>query len=660
MRKIFFQIVVFSIFLTFSSSQVLADSAPLLKDGGANPSLVLPGTTVVYSVTYQDADGEIPKFVRVVTSEWTKDMTKVSGEYKNGARYEYRWSPKEGDQGREYHFEASDGVSEIKFPAYGGGTLAPPNVIDNQVIKSRLYLFKKESNQPIANIDLGNDPVVNVAISTDGSYWVAKTASAIYLFSGQNSTPDWKYQCTGGIVSADTTGWAAISSDGNYIAGGCHNGLYFFSKNSNKPLWSYLSNQGYTSVYNVAISAKGDYIALGTTAENNGGLLALFSKDSAQPLWAHRFNPGNVHGLAISADGDYIAAGTHCPDRKTYLFSRQSDQPLVEYVASEGSPVWAAAISADGQSAVYGLDSAGTYDGILLFNPNQKNPVKKWQTEWWVRSLAISANSKYIAVGSGDHKIYLIDKDKDQPVWKFETGDRVGTVGISSNGQYLVGGSKDKKVYLLSKDNNKPLWEFQTDSWVNAVAISANGNYVVAGNGIAHYLAEGQHEIYNNPNKQTAVKQQPSIGPEQTKEGIGLPKYDKRLFKGKMPEMLFGVGFLLSLLALSFYLAILKFPFFKRIKEAGSNLNHARFLSLLHLNTKKIVIILSVTTGIFLILTLASLIFNKPTANQPALNQDGQNLPSDKQGSGVCGNNLCEPISGETKESCPKDCSGGN
>jgi len=124
--------------------------------------------------------------------------------------------------------------------------------------------------------------------------------------------------------------------------------------------------------------------------------------------------------------------------------------------------------------------------------------------------------------------------------------------------------------------------------------------------------------------------------------------------------MLFGVGFLLSLLALSFYLAILKFPFFKRIKEAGSNLNHARFLSLLHLNTKKIVIILSVTTGIFLILTLASLFFNKPTANQPALNQDGQNLPSDKQGSGVCGNNLCEPISGETKESCPKDCSGGN
>ena len=612
---LFILIVLFGLLIPFS---VFA-AEPKLIEGGASPNLVPPGTPVIFFTVYKDPQGKPPVYVKLFMGDKPFDMKKVSGDFITGARYEYQWIPKEGDQGSEFHYEASDGKDTFKFPLYEGGTLAPPNVISQELNKNKIYLFSKDSNRPLVSFDAKSNPVSKVDISADGSYWVAKAGNTIFFFSGTNPEPAWQYQCSSG---PEYGGWVSISGDGKYIAGGCDNALHLFSKDSNKPVWSYQSAQGdYTSIYTVSISKNGEFLALGTTTSNNGGLLALFSKDSNKPLWVHRFNPGNVHALAMSSDGNYIAVGTHCPDRKTYLFSRQSNQPLFEYVASEGSPVWSAAISADGQSAVYGLDSAGTYEGVLLFSPNQKSPAKKWQTDWWIRSLGMSSDGKYIAVGSGDHRIYLIDKDKDQPVWKFEAGDRVGTVGISSNGQYLVGGSKDKKIYFLAKESSKPLWEFQTDSWVNAVAISADGNFIVAGNGIAHYLAEGQHEIYNNPNKQTAVKQQPPIGQEQAK-------------KGKMPVMLFGIGFLLSLLTLSFYLAILKFPLFKRIKEAG-----------VKFNTKKVAIILSVITGIFLVLTLASLIFNKPTS---------------KQGGGVCGNNLCEPDKGESKESCPKDCSAGN
>ncbi len=612
---LFILIVLFGLLIPFS---VFA-AEPKLIEGGASPNLVPPGTPVIFFTVYKDPQGKPPVYVKLFMGDKPFDMKKVSGDFITGARYEYQWIPKEGDQGSEFHYEASDGKDTFKFPLYEGGTLAPPNVISQELNKNKIYLFSKDSNRPLVSFDAKSNPVSKVDISADGSYWVAKAGNTIFFFSGTNPEPAWQYQCSSG---PEYGGWVSISGDGKYIAGGCDNALHLFSKDSNKPVWSYQSAQGdYTSIYTVSISKNGEFLALGTTTSNNGGLLALFSKDSNKPLWVHRFNPGNVHALAMSSDGNYIAVGTHCPDRKTYLFSRQSNQPLFEYVASEGSPVWSAAISADGQSAVYGLDSAGTYEGVLLFSPNQKSPAKKWQTDWWIRSLGMSSDGKYIAVGSGDHRIYLIDKDKDQPVWKFEAGDRVGTVGISSNGQYLVGGSKDKKIYFLAKESGKPLWEFQTDSWVNAVAISADGNFIVAGNGIAHYLAEGQHEIYNNPNKQTAVKQQPPIGQEQAK-------------KGKMTGMLFGVGFLLSLLTLSFYLAILKFPLFKRIKEAG-----------VKFNTKKVAIILSVITGIFLVLTFASLIFNKPTS---------------KQGGGVCGNNLCEPDKGESKESCPKDCSAGN
>jgi len=628
MKKVVLSVIL--LFFLFCPFSVFAAESKLI-DGGANPNLVLPGTPVTFFTIYKDPQGKPPAYVKLVMKGQTFDMKKVSGDFITGARYEYQWIPKEGDQGSEFHYEASDGKDTFRLPLYESGTLAPPNVISQELNKNKIYLFSKDSDKPLVSFDAKTNFVSNIAISADGSYWVAKAGNMIYLFSGTNPEPAWQYQCSN---NPEYSGWVAISGDGKYIAGGCNNTLHLFTKDSNKPVWSYQGAQGeYTSIYTVSISKNGEFLALGTTTSNNGGLLAVFSKDSNKPLWVRRFNPGNIHALAMSSDGNYIAAGTHCPDRKTYLFSRQSNQPLLEYVASEGSPVWSAAISADGQSAVYGLDSAGTYEGILLFNPNQKTPTKKWQTDWWIRSLAMSSDGKYIAAGSGDHKIYLIDKDKDQPVWQFEAGDRVGTVGISSNGQYLVGGSKDKKIYFLAKESSRPLWKFQTDSWVNAVAISADGNFIVAGNGIAHYLAEGQHGIFNNPNKPFTSEIQSSATSQK--------QPDKRLFKGKIPGMLFGVGFLLSLFTLSFYLAILRFPL----------LNHARFLSLLHLNAKKVAIILSVTTGIFLILTLASLIF---------LNQGEQNLPSDKQGGGVCGNNLCEPGLGETKQNCPKDCSAGN
>src|SRR3989344_3397143 len=108
-KKLFFALT-FAILLLFSASSILANSVPELREGSASPTLVPPETPITFSVTYRDADGSAPKFVRVVTPNWAKDMTKVGGDFKTGARYKYQWTPPEGEQGREYHFEASDGT----------------------------------------------------------------------------------------------------------------------------------------------------------------------------------------------------------------------------------------------------------------------------------------------------------------------------------------------------------------------------------------------------------------------------------------------------------------------------------------------------------------------------------------------------------------------
>jgi len=43
--------------------------------------------------------------------------------------------------------------------------------------------------------------------------------------------------------------------------------------------------------------------------------------------------------------------------------------------------------------------------------------------------------------------------------------------------------------------------------------------------------------------------------------------------------------------------------------------------------------------------------------NFPSSPEEKTSTPSEEA---ICGNNLCEPDLGESKETCPKDCSGGN
>ena len=122
--------------------------------------------------------------------------------------------------------------------------------------------------------------------------------------------------------------------------------------------------------------------------------------------------------------------------------------------------------------------------------------------------------------------------------------------------------------------------------------------------------------------------------------------------------MLFGFSFLGSALLLGIFTALRKLKFLEKQKEVLMQFNISK-LSFLKLTGKKVTIFLSMLTILFLFLTIMAVLINKNPSSL-LLKKDEQNLPSDKQGSGVCGNNFCEPGLGETKKSCPKDCSGGN
>ncbi len=484
--------IIFAIFLSILILPATsANTAPELKEGAAQPAVASAGDTIVYSIVYADKDGDAPEYVKIYFSNRdAQEMKKVSGDFATGAKYEYKWQTQ--NDGYDYRFEASDSETIVKFPAYGG-TLAPVNFLSERLDNNKIYLFDRQSNKPVWSHEIGTEWISGIAISDDGKYIAANAGSSIYLFKSESSTPLWRYDCGSDLTGPSGGFLIDMSADGKYIVGGCQNSLHLFTKENSQPRWSY---EGNASIYAASISADGEYIAAGTS---NTDELIFFSRYSNKPLWKYQAT-SDIHGLSLPADGRLIAAGSHSPEERAYLFSKESNVPLTAYKTSPDSPVWTAAISRDGKYAVYGLDSADKYNSLFLFSSNNTLPIKTWQTDWWARSVDISYDGKYIAAGSGDHNVYLLDKDEDEPLWKFKAGERVGSVSISAGGNYIAAGSKDKNVYLLSKESKIPIWSYKTDSWVTAVAISADGNYIAAGTGATQYMSEG-HNMNYNPEK---------------------------------------------------------------------------------------------------------------------------------------------------------------
>ena len=132
------------------------------------------------------------------------------------------------------------------------------------------------------------------------------------------------------------------------------------------PEWSYETG-GYVES---AISADGEYIAVGVDAGFGESKVYLFDKDSSTPLWSYTTG-GLVHSVAISADGEYVVAGTGYNEDKVYLFDKDSSTPIWSY--DTGDWVYSVAISADGEYIV----SGGASETVYLFNKDSSTPLWK-------------------------------------------------------------------------------------------------------------------------------------------------------------------------------------------------------------------------------------------------------------------------------------------
>ncbi|MEM3341656.1 MAG: PQQ-binding-like beta-propeller repeat protein, partial [Thermoplasmata archaeon] len=228
-----------------------------------------------------------------------------------------------------------------------------------------------------------------------------------------------------------------------------------------KELWNYKSGH---AIYSVAISDNAEYVVTGNWDRS----VNCFSR-TGELLWNY-ITGGQTSCVAITPDGKYISATS--TDKNAYCF-RWKERLLGKY--GIGETLWGTDISADGKKMVLGTDEGN----LFCFDREAARLIWKFRAAKAIHGVSISHNSRYVAAGSADYHVYILDSGK--VVWKYGCGGIIWSVSISGDGRFVVAGSEDTNVYFFERSNGRLKWKYSLPKPVWAVDISANGEFVVAG-----------------------------------------------------------------------------------------------------------------------------------------------------------------------------------
>lgn len=680
-----------------SQSVVQQSSGPRLETGSVNPMNGGPGSYIFQTILI-NSQGQEPDYVKIFLMEGDGKskfegfpMTKgVAGP--QGTTYQFTKTFEEKDEGMyEFYFEAKFGNKTIHGPSYGGENCEPgmcsaccgawggPKIISAKLIEeNKIYLFRKDKDEPIWSFNAGKNWITSTVFSFDEkSFAAADNNQNIYFFDISSSKPKWTFTGVakeGGNTGKDK-GLVAFSQNG-YLAASSKGVVYLFKTDRNQPIWSYPTGM---VLNGLAISEDGKYIAAAGRDTN----VYLWKTESSKPAWVHKIEAkGGLLGgsviisLAMTPDGKYFVAGTSCPDRSVHAFTPRQPEEIFQAKAGANFPVGSVSISNDGQYflAGGGGDPEDSYTAIL-YKVGTSEPV--WRFDYSrnpVSEVAISSDAKSCVIGSNMDGLIFNNCSSKDPIWQLKNAGQISAIAFSQDGRLMAGGTLTNHVFLLPIDGSKILKDWKIANKVESLDMSASGTYIAVGTGLNRFFITSAEGVNSSGAGGIEAKDtQPQLvnlqGLSQQTDAIrNSGSGQKSKINWRQLTIIFSaIGFILSVLGLAVYFAITKFKFLKRNEEQLLTIDKRVVIALL------IISVLFLLSATFFFVRYNSVIFfsTKKAATQPkiqiqkkqdASKVDTNNAPGKYQEgeSGSCGNRVCESNAGETKESCPKDCSGGN
>lgn len=720
---------------------------PELVEGHVYPEWGPVCQRYTYSVVYRDKDGRPPEYIKIYFNGKMIDINKSNpgdNDYRKGVQYEYKYVPNKLGS-NFYYFEASNGKgrardSIIDSPDNG------PVLFEGAFDKNEIVLIDPSTGGVVWRYSTGKEWVGGVALSGDGQYLAALTSKHVYFFSTASDKPLWQYEFgeSSPIGGGPRGNGIAISKDGAKIIASVGMKTILFGQKDNQPIWEYQA-----SSLAVAISVDGQYAAASSARLSPGesvNVLLLWETKNSQPIWEF-INNSNFHDVSLSADGEYLAASTGCPDRKGYIFSKNSNQPLVQSERlTFDSPVSKSKISADGTIAAFATEGGPDSSVVVLFNKDSKTPLWRFdnQKKNSSRAMSITPDGQFIAAATMRGDVYLLSNKSNTPLKSWSLNTSVGALDIADEGSLIALGGTDNLVHLLLIDGEEK--KISINELVQTIDVAGNGKYVVAGTGGSVYF----FEEYLSPNigktfSCTTIMEPPPVkqamkdyyGGERQAGGFagGRPSGKKPLsalteglalagvlamvywlmglakkfslthpvlalvtlpmavmlwsINGyrfnfhtitdfcasafsfwtalllaslvvKVPKLFYLVGALylavLGTITLTTHQPFFSFPTLVHLTEAIFGFG---YLSSFFKNKKRVVFLGTVVLALFLAHIFYQL--RRPDSfligPEKEIIQEEVSTPS---GSTVCGNDMCEPDFGESKENCPQDCSAGD
>jgi len=240
--------------------------------------------------------------------------------------------------------------------------------------------------------------------------------------------------------------------------------------------------------------------------------IEVLAQQEMTPEWVVE-NGEHFVKLAISADGKYIAATTN----NTNLLHMFHGNEL--QWTSSVSCVQSLVMSANGKYV-----AVGTKGNFYLFDRQNATPQVEYQLDYENSLVAVSANGNVTAVGATpqtpnnnrNSKLYLLEKESPGPTWNSTLLGTLESLSISGDGNYIVASTTQPGVlYLFTKEEATPLWTYNFGEHCRGSKISNNGDYIVAVGG--NQTAEKDLRIYRfrrqiqTPNYMKVISELPSI-----------------------------------------------------------------------------------------------------------------------------------------------------
>lgn len=107
----------------------------------------------------------------------------------------------------------------------------------------------------------------------------------------------------------------------------------------------------------------------------------------------------------------------------------------------------------------------------------QTGPTWNFNADSLIHSVAVSADSSRVAMGTRNGTVYYLDHDGKE-LWTFDTGGTVFALALSADGQRVLAATESRKSFLLDGSGNL-LWQNSHKFVIVSAAMSTAGDLIV-------------------------------------------------------------------------------------------------------------------------------------------------------------------------------------